>query len=157
MTAAPPFRVRPARGADLLPIADLEAAAFSDPWPVDLLAVELAHPQAILLVASVEGALAAAVAGYAAFRHGGGEAEMLRLAVWPAERRRGLARALVEEGVRWLLREGVDTCHLEVRIDNLGAIAFYETLGFARTGRRRGYYRDGTDALVMSWALGGAV
>ena len=28
-------------------------------------------------------------------------------------------------------------------MDNEGAIAFYQDLGFERVGRRRGYYRDG--------------
>jgi len=139
--------IRPVRGADLRRLAELEELSFADPWPVELLAIELVHPQAILLAAS-RGREPAA--GYVAIRHGGGEAEILRLAVDPAERRRGLARALVETGLERLRRAGVSVCHLEVRAGNQGAIAFYEALGFARAGRRPRYYRDGTDALVMS-------
>lgn len=150
MTAAPPLLIRPARGADLLRIAEIEAAAFADPWPVDLLAIELAHPQAILLAASRERGPAA---GYVALRHVAGEAEILRVAVDPAARRQGLARALVEAGLERLRREGVEVCHLEVRVDNRGAIALYEALGFAQTGRRWGYYRDGTDALLYTKSL----
>lgn len=145
------MNVRLARSEDLLRIAELEASAFADPWSVDLLAFELAHPQAILLVASSgEGA---AAGGYAIFRHAAGEAELLRVGVDPAERRRGLARALVAEGLERLCRERVEACFLEVRIDNHGAIALYEELGFERTGHRRGYYRDGTDALIYTRPL----
>ena len=150
MTAAPEPTVRPARGADLLRLAEIEAASFADPWPVDLLAVELVHPQAVLLAASRGGEPAA---GYALFRHVAGEAELLRVGVAPEERRRGLARALVAAGLARLRAEKVDVCHLEVRIDNYGAIALYEDLGFERTGRRRGYYREGTDALIYSKSL----
>jgi len=150
MRREPSILIRPVRGAELLRVAEIEQAAFADPWSVDLLAVELVHPQAILLAASRERAPAA---GYAAFRHGGGEAEILRLAVDPGERRHGMARALVEEGLARLRREGALVCHLEVRVDNRGAIAFYEAFGFARTGRRRGYYRDGTDALIYAKTL----
>ena len=147
-----PVRVRPARGADLLRIAELEEIAFTESWPVDLLAFELAHPQGILLVAtSHEGSPAG---GYAIFRHGGGEAELLRIGVDPGERRRGLARALIADGLKRLRREGIEVCHLEVRIDNRGAIALYEALGFTLTGHRRAYYRDGTDALIYSLPLG---
>lgn len=151
MTTPPALIVRPVRGADLLRIAEIEQAAFADPWPAELVAIELVHPQAILLAASWTGM---PVAGYAAFRHGAGEAELLRLAVDPEERRRGLARALVEAGLERLRQEGgIEVCHLEVRLDNLGAIALYEASGFAQSGRRRGYYRDGTDALLYAKSL----
>lgn len=150
MTGDPEVTVRPARGADLLRLAEIEAASFADPWPVDLLAVELVHPQAMLLAASRERGPAA---GYAVFRHAAGEAELLRVGVNPAERRRGLARALVAAGLERLRAEGVEVCHLEVRVDNHGAVALYEDLGFERTGRRRGYYRDGTDALIFTKSL----
>lgn len=149
MTTAPPLTVRLAQGRDLLRIAELEELAFPEPWPVDLLAVELVHPQAILLVACRGTAPAA---GYAVFRHVAGEAELLRVGVAPEERRQGIARALLEEGIERLRREGVEQCHLEVRINN-PAILLYEALGFERTGLRRRYYQDGTDALVMSRSL----
>jgi [ribosomal protein S18]-alanine N-acetyltransferase len=143
--------VRPARAEDLARMAWLEEAAFRDSWPGEMLAHELTHPRALLLVATwAEGQPAA---GYVSFRVGVGEAELLRLAVDPAERRRGVARALIETSFDRLRRQGVEACFLEVRQDNEGAIAFYRDLGFARAGRRRGYYRDGTDALIFSLPL----
>lgn len=147
---SPSLSIRQAREDDLHRIAWLEDAAFADPWPYDLLAYEFTHPRGFLLVATPGERPAA---GYVAFRHGGGEAEMLRLAVDPAERRRGVARSLVECGLERLRQEKVQTCFLEVRMDNEGAIAFYRDLGFGRVGRRRSYYRDGTDALIFSLAL----
>jgi ribosomal-protein-alanine N-acetyltransferase len=150
MTAPPAFFIRPARGADLLRLAEIEAASFADAWPVDLLAVELVHPQAILLITSRQ---REPPAGYAVFRHFSGEAELLRLGVAPEERRQGLGRSLVEAGFNWLRAEAVEVCHLEVRVDNHSAIALYEDLGFERTGQRRGYYRDGMDALIYTKSL----
>lgn len=139
--------IRDAREEDLERITWLEQAAFADPWRLDLLTYEITHPGTLLLVAVRADEPAA---GYAVFRHGGGEAELLRLAVDPGERRRGVARRLVEAGLDRLRREDVEACHLEVRTDNEGAIALYQALGFEPTGRRRGYYRDGADALVFS-------
>jgi ribosomal-protein-alanine N-acetyltransferase len=136
--------IQPVRMADLDAVAELEKAAFHDFWPAEMLACEIEHPRAILLIALRDGR----PVGYAAFRHAAGEAELLRLAVRPEERRRGVGRALFFEGAGRLQAEGVQAVFLEVRLDNAPAIALYESLGFTRTGRRRGYYRDGTDALI---------
>ncbi len=40
------------------------------------------------------------------------------------------------------------SAYLEVRESNTGAIAFYEKQGFAKTGRRKGYYREPDEAAV---------
>jgi ribosomal-protein-alanine N-acetyltransferase len=143
--------VRSACEEDLLRIAWLEEAGFPDPWPFELLAYELRHPRAFLLVASLTAG--APAAGYAVFRHGGGESELLRLSVDPAARRHGVARALIAGGLERLRQLNIQSCHLEVRTDNEGAIACYRALGFERAGRRKAYYRDGTDALVYSLHL----
>ena len=147
----PALFIRQASAEDLPRIAWLEDAAFEDPWPFDLLAYEFGHPRGFLLVASWDDA---PPSGYVAFRYGGGESELLRLAVDPAEQRRGIARTLVEHGLQRLREDGkTESCHLEVRMDNEGAIAFYQALGFERAGRRRSYYRDGTDAAIYSLAI----
>src|SRR5688572_727806 len=149
---APPgaeFRLEPARPGDLGRLERLERA-FPDPWPRNFLAMELQHPAALLLVARDP---AGAVAGYAAFRRGAGDAELLRLAVEPAVRRRGVGRSLTERGLEILRAEGCAACHLEVRTGNAAAIALYEGLGFDRVAVRPRYYSDGDDALVLRRSL----
>jgi ribosomal-protein-alanine acetyltransferase len=145
-----PLAIRPARPHDLGRIVWLEEHCFPDPWPASILAHELAHPRSFLLVASRPGGPAA---GYVSFRQGIGEAELLRLAVEGPARRQGVGRALVEAGVERLRSSSIASCFLEVRPDNRGALELYRVLGFALTGRRRGYYRDGSDALVYSLQL----
>lgn len=147
----PILTVRPARPEDLERIAILEDAAFEDSWPRDLLAYELTHPRAFLLVACR--GEDAPLPGYVLFHRVAGEAELLRLAVDPPERRRGIGRVLVERGLERLRRESIQVCFLEVRMDNEPAIELYKQMGFERMGRRRGYYRDGTDALILSLPL----
>jgi len=142
--------VRDAGEADLDAIAGLEEAAFHDPWPREMLAYEVAHPHAVLLVASC--GEEEPPAAYASFRHAAGEAELLRVAVHPDGRRKGLARALLLEGLERLRKLDVQVCFLEVRVDNTPAITLYESLGFTCVGMRRGYYRDGADA--MNFVLG---
>lgn len=59
----------------------------------------------------------------------------------------------MERGLERLRRENIQVCFLEVRRDNEPAIELYKRMGFERVGRRRGYYRDGTDALILSLPL----
>jgi ribosomal-protein-alanine N-acetyltransferase len=148
---APTLCVRPARQADLDVIAGLEEVAFHDPWPREMLAYELCHPHSVLLVAADDSNRPPAA--YAAFRHAVGEAELLRVGVAPGFRRRGFARALLVEGLERLREAEVQVCFLEVRVDNQSAIYLYESLGFSCTGLRRGYYRDGADALIFVLGL----
>jgi ribosomal protein S18 acetylase RimI-like enzyme len=82
----------------------------------------------------------------------GDEGEVLTIAVREDARRRGLARAMLTAlADRWRAH-GAHTGWLEVRADNEGARALYASLGWTSAGRRRGYYDDGTDAIVMRWA-----
>ena len=80
------------------------------------------------------------------------EAEVLNLAVREECRRRGEGRALLEVLLRRFAESGVSRVFLEVRESNLGAIEFYERMGFRRSGRREGYYGEPQEAaLVFEW------
>ena len=76
------------------------------------------------------------------------QADVMNVAVSPALRRRGIARALFAELERRLPE--IDELFLEVRASNSGAIALYRTLGFEQVGRRPNYYLDPReDALIL--------
>jgi [ribosomal protein S18]-alanine N-acetyltransferase len=47
-------------------------------------------------------------------------------------------------------RQDAAVALLEVRAGSIGAIALYEKEGFVRVGLRKGYYRDGEDAVLMN-------
>jgi ribosomal-protein-alanine N-acetyltransferase len=140
--------IRAAGPHDLERVAELERLCFDPPWPRPALAEEIARPTSLLLVAAP--GPAAPAAGYALFRHAGGEAELFRLGVLAEQRRQGLGDRLLHHGLERLARLGIERCHLEVRVDNQPAIALYERAGFAQVGRRPAYYRDGTDAFLYS-------
>ena len=78
-----------------------------------------------------------------------GEAELLRIAVDPAHRGRGLGRLLLEACQRELAEEGLVHLFLEVRVSNAAAIQLYRTCGWKPCGRRPGYYPDGEDAALF--------
>lgn len=77
-----------------------------------------------------------------------GEAELLRIAVDPAHRGRGLGQVLLEACQRQLAEEGLTHLFLEVRPSNAAAIRLYRACGWEPCGRRPGYYPDGEDAVL---------
>jgi N-acetylglutamate synthase len=59
--------------------------------------------------------------------------------VWvsPEERRRGLGAVVLDRLLGWGAEEGATTAYLQVRLDNRGALALYERLGFVAHHRYR--------------------
>ncbi|KXZ48554.1 hypothetical protein GPECTOR_27g725 [Gonium pectorale] len=90
----------------------------------------------------------AAVVALAAGLEAGGEVSLTNLAVAPAARGVGLGRRMAEELLRRLGAERFPAV-LEVRADNAAAQALYGRLDFEAAGRRRRYYADGGDSIVM--------
>jgi ribosomal-protein-alanine N-acetyltransferase len=142
------FRIRLLRPEDRPTLAEIESEVFSDPWPGAAFDA-LLGPYAI--AAERDGR----VVGFVLGRAVADEGEVLNLAVVPDQRRRGVARALLDELLKYLTDDGVRLVFLEVRESNEGALAFYEKAGFERVGRRPGYYRlPREDALVMRRCIG---
>ena len=141
--------VRAAERDDVEQLAQIESQAFAPPanrpWTAAELAAELATGRLFLVA---HGGKTERL-GYLLFRVIGDEAELLRTAVRPSARRRGVARALLTRAVHELEAASVTSQLLEVRADNGPAIALYEAFGFKVEGRRSGYYPDGVDALLM--------
>ncbi|MGY2794568.1 [ribosomal protein S18]-alanine N-acetyltransferase [Thermostichus sp. MS-CIW-36] len=75
------------------------------------------------------------------------EAHIISLAVDPEHRRQGLGRRILEELLNQARAAGCRWATLEVKASNQAAIRLYESAGFQRLGRRKGYY-NGEDALV---------
>ena len=110
-------------------------------WGVDAIGLQLGMFGAFGWISPAGGMiLARAVAG---------EAEVLTLAVDPASRRQGIGRALLQQTAATAQGRGAQAIFLEVAADNAPAQALYAASGFAEVGRRRGYYPNGGDALVL--------
>ena len=140
------------RDADVL--AEIHREGFPSPW--------LAADFASLVGGDNVGALGlrrdsafgfSRHVGFILFRTAGDEAEILTIAVRNAQRGRGHGRLLMEEALRQLYRDRVQSCFLEVDPGNAAALALYGRLGFRQVGSRKGYYaRPGSEsaaALVM--------
>lgn len=66
-----------------------------------------------------------------------GDAQLLNVAVHPNMRGRGVARALVTEGLGNLARQRIPEVRLEVRPRNRAAVRVYESTGWRTVGRTR--------------------
>ena len=140
--------VRPADAGDIDAIADLEQVAFPvDAWSQTLIEEGVAGlvPTTTYFVVEQD----ARFVGYAAVSVVQDVAELQRIATAPDARRTGVAGALLHAVTELAAGSGAERLLLEVRVDNEAALAFYRHAGFAEIARRAGYYRDGTDAVVL--------
>lgn len=86
--------------------------------------------------------------GYAGLATGE-EAQVMTVGVDAEHRRQGIGARLVGALVEAARTGGARTVLLEVRASDDGAQQLYARAGFVPIGRRRRYYRDGEDAVVM--------
>lgn len=131
--------------SDDSPAADSAATAIADPS-----AAEAAVPAVDPVVAP---GFPLVLAGYAGCLVVDEQMQILRVGVAFAQRRRGIARELIDRLSRVARDLGASSCMLEVRASNAGAQALYRALGLAQTGVRPRYYGNGEDALVMEGPL----
>ncbi len=145
------------RAADASAVAAIEQAVFGrEAWPRGAFAylcevlAAARPPRGQIWVAEIE---AYRVVGYAGIELSalGGEADLVNLAVEPAQRRRGIGRRLVRVAATYCRRRRVTLLWLRVRASNRGARAFYRKCGFRAVGRFGEYYDSPReDAVLMA-------
>jgi [ribosomal protein S18]-alanine N-acetyltransferase len=142
--------VRAPHPGDVRALAEAEQACFSDPWPGQLFASEVMAGGRFHRVLVDPGGV---LVGYLLATWQYLDLHVLKVAVLPVYRRQGLARRLMALAEEHATELGGETVTLEVRESNVAAAALYDSLGFARVGRRTAYYMDGEDALIMTKRL----
>ncbi|MSP00250.1 MAG: GNAT family N-acetyltransferase [Acetobacteraceae bacterium] len=128
-------------------LAAIHRAAFppAEAWSRDVITLQLSLPTTFGLFISSGGLILGRIAA--------DESEVLTLAVDPARRRLGLGSALLRGAMDRAASLGATSMFLEVAVTNHAALAVYAAHGFIDAGRRRQYYSDGTDALVLRSTL----
>ena len=129
-------------------LAALERACFSTPWSAEALREELDNPHAVFRVAVDD---AGNVLGYVGMHHLVDEGFITNVAVSPAARRQGVAKALIGDLTAYGAAHSLYRITLEVRVSNTPAITLYEGAGYVRDGVRPGFYREpNEDAAIYS-------
>jgi len=145
--------IRPGEPADAPALGALEVELFGvAAWPPEDLLGGDGVDRWVRVTTDHEGALA----GYVVTTTQGEVVDLLRIGVRPDHQRRGLGGILLVatlDDAR--ARPGTARVMLEVSEANDAATALYLGHGFEVVDRRRRYYPDGTDALIMSRALDG--
>ena len=138
--------LEPLQRNDIPALVDLETILFADdaPWTREMFASELDAGHYYLVHRDEDGI----VDGYAGLALLGSEAEVHNIAVRPGAQGSGIGRRLLRQ---LLSVAGTRRVLLEVRTDNVPAIALYESEGFSVVGTRRRYYwPSGADAYTMA-------
>lgn len=149
------LHVEPGDSRDAKPMAELHAKSFYAGWPVSDFLAYLTDSHRTPAYVAVDNKRR--LAGFAVFRLGGDECELLSLAVDKKWRGKGVGGAIMRAAFEDLRMSPAKKMFLEVEDGNAPAIKLYKGLGFAEIGRRQGYYTKPdappATALVMSRAL----
>ncbi|MDR0922732.1 MAG: ribosomal protein S18-alanine N-acetyltransferase [Hungatella sp.] len=135
------------RPEDVTGVTEIERLCFSDPWPLESVKKGLESSLDTWLVLEEEGD----VLGYCVFRVIAGEGELLRIAVLPAYRGRGLSKKLMDRLVEYSRKNGVTSLSLEVRESNKKARNLYRSYGFEEETIRKNYYLNPCENAVIMW------
>jgi len=136
---------------DLPVLVSMERVLFADsPWSMGQFKEEFkgVPNSRYFLVATND---ADQIVGYAAVLvvAPGVEADVLTVAVLPEYARQGIATHFMNELEKWSKDKQALAMMLEVGVENAGAIALYEKLGYQIIATRKNYYGQGLDAFVM--------
>jgi [ribosomal protein S18]-alanine N-acetyltransferase len=136
---------------DLDAVEVIEQASYPTPWSRSMLAGEISKPSSVALGAFTP---EQGLVGYLIASRYVDAWHVMNVAIDPAFRRRGIAKALME---RLFAVTGSDQRRgytLEVRVSNTEATRLYERLGFRAHGIRRAYYTDNREDALIMWRDG---
>ena len=136
------------------------AKILPEAWSFETYKKQLSNPDDISFLALCNGEAAGFISVWCVC----GEAEINNIGVLEKFRRMGIAKALFDSAYNAAKAE---KWYLEVRESNLGAISFYEKLGFERVGMTntalvltpfclRIFHQDGTRISAQTFAQGAA-
>jgi ribosomal-protein-alanine N-acetyltransferase len=128
----------------------IERQSFTTPWSATSFLSEVRSPASTALMAELNGTCV----GYIIVKIVADECHLYDLAVDPKLRRRGIAKALLQNILKILDHTTVRFFFLEVRASNDPAINLYRAMGFSEYALRRSYYEKPTeDAILMRLSL----
>jgi ribosomal-protein-alanine N-acetyltransferase len=141
------FIIREMMEEDILPISEIEGLSFSDPWSYHTIKDGKNSRYDTWLVLLQDDM----VMGYLVLRVIAFEGELLRIALRPECRGRGLAKKLMDQLVEYSKNISVESLFLEVRNSNEKARNLYRSYDFKETSIRKNYYRNPQEDAVVMW------
>ena len=131
---------------DLDSVYNLELDSYKTPWTKQMFIDELTTNQyAHLFVAEINGV----IVGYTGVWIVLDTSTITKVTVARPLRKKGIGDILVKDLINRCINSDCVYISLEVRVSNENAIKLYEYNGFENVGKRKKYYSDGEDALVL--------
>ena len=137
---------------DLDAVLEIEQASFANPWTREMYLTEMKNEEVSFVYAARD--QEGRILGFCSFWRVLDELHINNLAVLPAERRAGVATALLDHVLKEGARLGARRATLEVRRSNTTARRLYERFGFSVAAVRRGYYTHPVEDAMVLWRRG---
>lgn len=149
-----PITVRHANLKDLETLYKIEKECFThEAFSKEQIAYFLKAPNAINLIAQVDGETAGFITGLIE-QHGNSlVGHIYTIDVAPEHRRIGVGLKLLEEIEKKFIKRGAEACFLEVRINNLAARKLYQKHGYKELGKLNNYYARGIHGIRLKKKL----
>ena len=132
----------------LLGVLEIENDCFKTPYTFGMLEDTFSSPCFVGFYSGDNG-----VDGYILASVVLDEANLDRIAVRKDKRNNQIGKKLIEALEDNLIKNGVNSIFLEVRVSNMIAISLYEKMGFEKINVRKKYYENTEDAIVMKKLL----
>ena len=162
-------RLRVAELPDVQAMHAMETTLFpADAWHIDMFLAEITHPTRTYYLLEIPAKNAVGddpeavteryftdgedtwlAIGYCGTMVVADTADVQTIGVLPEDEGHGFGRAMLEQMHARARELGAERILLEVRADNPRAQRLYERNGYRAIHVRRGYYDDGTDAIIM--------
>ena len=141
---------REATALDIPVLTSMEKTLFPDtPWSTAQFKEEFAGvPRTRYFCVALDSEKIIGYAGVMVIAPGV-EADILTVGVLDSYRKQGIGRAFMDQLERWSLQRQAPAMMLEVDVENIAAVALYESLGYSKISTRKDYYGPSLDAFVM--------
>ena len=127
-------------------IKDVLQSQFDEFWNSVVLAKELENPLSTYIVAIYN----EEVVGYAGLWQPIDEGHITNIVTKLDKRGNGIATKMLEELINIAKNKNLKFVTLEVNVNNKIAINLYKKYNFIEVGRRKKYYNNADDALIMT-------
>ncbi len=141
------INIVPLSKENLNAVCEIEKLSLSTAWGKEQMEKELENKNAVYFCAQIS----EKTVGFIGMWNISGEGNITNVAVHPDFRRQGIGEILVNEMIAFLEKNKLLFLTLEVNEKNFSAYSLYKKCGFYEIGRRKKYYDNQFDAILMQY------